>query len=98
MSAQVPNSSKMFDKLKKGFKVKEATVKSYYRNIKRLAKISGLAEIPESKNWLTAEKGRALIRKIKKYFPITVSRHLYTAGVVALRAAFRRRWQGPGNS
>jgi len=64
---------------------KLATIKSYARNIRRLAKIAGLDTVPNNKGWLSTDKGKKLRNKIQKDFDVSVSRHLYTAGSQAFR-------------
>jgi hypothetical protein len=75
----------MISLLKKILKVKDSTLKTYERNIKRLARIAGHDTVPTNKGWIAAEKGKALIGKINK-MPLNIKRHLFVAGAVAFRA------------
>ena len=45
---------------------KPATLKSYARNIRRLAKFAGLKSVPHNKGWLDGAKGKTLRNKINK--------------------------------
>ena len=75
----------MISLLKKILKVKDSTLKTYERNIKRLARIAGHDKIPPNKGWIAGEKGKTLIGKLNK-MPLNVKRHLFVAGAVAFRA------------
>ena len=46
--------------------VKDSTIKTYERNIKRLARIAGHETVPDSKSWLVGDKGKTLLKKIEK--------------------------------
>jgi hypothetical protein len=70
--------------LKRILKVTPQTASTYMRNIRRLAKISGLNEIPRGKGWLAGKKGSALVKEVGK-LPNSVGRHLYLAGNTAYR-------------
>ena len=65
--------------------MKDSTLKTYERNIKRLARIAGHDKIPPNKGWIAGEKGKTLIGKLNK-MPLNVKRHLFVAGAVAFRA------------
>ena len=64
---------------------KPATLKSYARNIRRLAKFAGLKSVPHNKGWLDGAKGKSLRNKINKENPPSTARHLFTAGSQAFR-------------
>jgi len=70
--------------LKKILKVKETTLKTYARNIKRLAKEAGFDNVPSNKGWLVKENGKKLVSKISK-MPNNIGRHLFLAGNIAVR-------------
>jgi len=70
--------------LKKILDVKESTLKTYIRNIKRLSKIADHENVPSNQGWLINKKGDALIKKIEK-LPNNVARHLFLAGSLAVR-------------
>ena len=64
---------------------KASTHATYKRNIRRLAKIAGFPEgVPDNKGWLVLEKGKALIKKLRK-MPLNVHRHLFVAGSLGVR-------------
>ena len=71
------------DKLKQAKKsLKQSSIDTYIRNVKRLRKVHGTLPIPEDHKWLLAEK---LFTWFDKQ-PLNVRRHLSTAAQVALTA------------
>jgi len=70
--------------------VKESTLKTYARSIRRLAKIAGHDTVPNTKGWLVSDKGKALLQKIEK-MPLKTSRHLFVAGSIAFRSYSNER-------
>ena len=64
---------------------KASTIASYARNIRRLAKMAGHDSVPSTKGWLTAKKGKDLIKTVEKALPLASARHLFAAGSQAYR-------------
>lgn len=74
------NSFNVLEKLAKTCtSCKQSTLKTYARNLRRLAKMSGHDNVPSTKGWLFGAKGKDLIKQVSK-LPLTSARHLYTAG------------------
>ena len=54
----------MLTLLKKNLKIKANSIQTYFRNIKRIARIVGHDEVPKSSKWLKGEDAKKLKKKL----------------------------------
>ena len=74
----------MLTLLKKNLKIKQNSIQTYFRNIKRIARIVGHDEVPKSSKWLQGEDGIKLKKKLDD-MPNNIARHLYLAAQIAYK-------------
>ena len=74
----------MLTLLKKNLKIKANSIQTYFRNIKRIARIVGHDEVPKSSKWLKGEDAKKLKKKLDD-LPNNIARHLYLAAQIAFK-------------